>query len=48
MAKMIAGVTNPPQRQSYREFNERIQKLVDGYQNHYIIDFLRRIHNLSY
>ena len=40
MAKMIAGASNPLQRCIYREVNERIQRLVVGYQKNDIIDFL--------
>ena len=48
MAQMIAGALNPPQRRIYREVNERIQRLVAGYQNNDIIGFLRGIsYNLS-
>ena len=48
MAQMIAGAPNPPQRHIYREVNERIQRLVDVYQNNDIIGFLRGIsYNLS-
>ena len=42
MAQMVAGAQNPPQRRIYREINERIRTLVDGYENNNI-DFLRGI-----
>ena len=40
MAQMIVGAPNPPQRHIYREVNERIQRLVDDYQNNDIIGSL--------
>ena len=52
MAQMVAGAQNPPppppQRRIYREINERIRMLVDGYENNNIIYFLREIsYNLA-
>ena len=48
MAQMIARAPNPPQRRIFREANERIQRLVAGYQNSDIVGFLRGIsYNLS-
>ena len=48
MAQMFAGAPKPPQGRIYREVNERIEKLVAGFQNNDIIGFLRGIsYNLS-
>ena len=48
MAQMVDGSAEPPQRRIYREINERIRTLVDGYENNNIIDFLRGIsYNLA-
>ena len=41
MAHGTAGAPNLPQRRIYREINESLRTLVDGYGQNNLIDFLR-------
>ena len=47
VAQLLAGAPNPPQRRVYHDITERILRLVHGYNNNNIIDFLRCFVQLS-
>ena len=42
VAQLLAGSPNPPQRRVYHDITERSLRLVHGYNNNNIIDFLKR------
>lgn len=44
----MVGYTGQPSRKKYCELKERLKRLVDGYNNHKILDYIRGItHNLT-
>ena len=43
MAQILAGAVPPPQKRPYREVNNRLQSLVQGYNSNNVINFLRGI-----
>ena len=46
--KYMVGHTTQPSRKKYCELKERLKRLVDGYDNNNILDYIRGIvHNLT-
>ena len=44
----MVGHTTQPSRKKYHELKERLKRLVDGYDNNNILDYIRGIaHNLT-